>query len=263
MKNKLKVLIVIILIFVVTLFFDSKVKEKEYKKEIANLKEIIEDLNNKIESENKSEFYSKCGEGYDYLAIGNSITWHRICEYWWNEIGMAATTAEKDYYHQVVKNLEDKFGNVNSKAYSFIAWETLATDRAETYALIDLYLNDKLDLVTIQLGENIQNTETIDRDYIELVNYIKQKAPNAKILLIGNFWSNSKVENAKINASKETGCEYVDLTFIQNKEEYQNKVGDIVYDAEGNEHPIDLNAVAAHPNDKAMKYIANEILKMI
>lgn len=267
MKNKFKYLLIILLICGMTLVYDFKVKEKDFKLQIAGLQEIINELeneNNKLKSEDyKSEFYGKCGDGYDYLAIGNSITWHRICEYWWNEIGMAATTAEKDYYHQVVNGLKSKYGEVNSKAYSFIPWETLATDRAETYALIDIYLNDKLDLVTIQLGENVQNTETIDNDYIELVNYIKEKAPNAKILLIGNIWENEKVENAKVNAAKETGAKYVDLTFIQNKEEFQNKMGDIVYDVEGMEHQIDYEPVALHPNDKAMEYIAGEILKEI
>lgn len=27
--------------------------------------------------------------GFNYLAIGNSITKHKKCDYWWNEIGMA------------------------------------------------------------------------------------------------------------------------------------------------------------------------------
>ena len=38
---------------------------------------------------------------FNYLAIGNSLTLHGICEYWWNECGMAASSLEKDYVHQL------------------------------------------------------------------------------------------------------------------------------------------------------------------
>ena len=38
---------------------------------------------------------------YRYLAIGNSITRHPECVYWWSEAGMAASTPEQDYFHLV------------------------------------------------------------------------------------------------------------------------------------------------------------------
>lgn len=54
----------------------------------------ITSLTNQInELKQKNEFIKRCGSGYDYLAIGNSITVHSECNFWWNECGMAATTS--------------------------------------------------------------------------------------------------------------------------------------------------------------------------
>lgn len=45
---------------------------------------------------------------FNYLAIGNSITKHALADYWWNEMGMAASSEEKDYVHLVASALEEK-----------------------------------------------------------------------------------------------------------------------------------------------------------
>lgn len=50
---------------------------------------------------------SMAGKGSEnILFIGNSITLHGKCNYWWGEWGMAASDKEKDYVHQLVKRLE-------------------------------------------------------------------------------------------------------------------------------------------------------------
>lgn len=211
----------------------------------------------------KSEFYQNCGDSYDYLAIGNSITWHRICDYWWNENGMAATKKENDYYHLVLKGLDERYEKINSEVINFIQWETLSYDRSETLSLIDNYLSNKIDLITIQLGENVTDTSTFESDLLYFVQYVKEKAPETQIIIIGNTWKNDIIENAKMNVAKLEKVDYIDLKEIQDNEEYRNKLGDIVYDKDGNSHAINYDAVAAHPNDKAMSYIAEKLLEKI
>ena len=89
-----------------------------------------------------SQFKESClrGGAFNYLAIGNSITVHPKCDYWWNENGMAASKIDTDYYHIVVDFLK-KNVNVNSIPYNFSVWESLDTDRAETLELLDSFLN--------------------------------------------------------------------------------------------------------------------------
>lgn len=266
MKKHLKK-ITISLIFIILIFtiYKQNVEIQNLQTDIANLTSKNYTLKNLTSNESETNLTTidDSTESFNYLAIGNSITWHRICSYWWSEHGMAATSSDKDYYHLIVKSLEAKLENVNSTVYSFISWETLATDRAETLTLIDEYLNENLDLVTVQLGENVTDNENIENDFLELINYIKEKAPNAQIIIVGNFWEDEVVENAKMYAAEKTNSTYVSLQEIQNNQEYKNNVGDIVFDADGNEHQIDNSAVAAHPNDKAMSYIAEKILNTI
>lgn len=203
---------------------------------------------------NKLKAFSKKDE-YSYLCIGNSITRHGKCEYWFGEWGMAASNLENDYVHVLDTLLGD---NSSGKAINFSTWETLAHDRAQTLSLLDTYLNTSLDLVTIQLGENVVEKTTIESDFIDLIEYVKEKSPNSKIIIIGQFWANDIIENAKINASNKCDVTFISLAEIQTPE-YQWTLGAEIYGDDGLTHTINHNGVAKHPNDLAMKYIANKI----
>lgn len=45
-------------------------------------------------------------ETFNYLALGNSITKHEICSYWFDEVGMAASSEKTDYFHIVCNTLQ-------------------------------------------------------------------------------------------------------------------------------------------------------------
>lgn len=104
---------------------------------------------NLLQAESNKNTVDWNSDDYNYLAIGNSITIHLLNEYWWNECGMAATSAENDYVHIVTSTLDAK-----SYAYNFATWELMGHDRGETLPLLDGLLSEELVLVTIQLSEN-------------------------------------------------------------------------------------------------------------
>lgn len=137
--------------------------------------------------------------GYNYLAIGNSITIHSITSFWWNEVGMAASDEDHDYY-LVLKYLESKKDNVMGVPYNFSVWETQRHDRDETLEYLDHYLSSDLDLITVQLAENASDLATYQEDYVSLLEHIKDKAPNARILVVGDFWSRDNRDELKQNA---------------------------------------------------------------
>lgn len=196
-------------------------------------------------------------EVLNYLAIGNSITIHQINEYWWGEWGMAATKQDSDYFH-VLSNLLNKKNVVYGTAINFSCWEVIYYDRAETLSLLDSYLTEDLNLVTIQLGENITDTSTLENDYIEMIKYIQEKSPSAKIFLIGQFWADNEKDTAKINACDFRNTYFVSLEDIQS-EEYKIGIGANVNGDDGKSHTVEHDGVATHPNDLAMEYIANTI----
>lgn len=140
--------------------------------------------------------------GGDFLTIGNSITLHGVCDYWWAEDGMAATEIDHDWFHIVVEGQmskieDDANKSVNAFAVDFVAWETASKDRAETIVQIEPLLNSDLDLIVVQLGENVSDSLTFEGDFEYLIQRIKTYAPNAQIIIVGNFWPNSPLDDAK------------------------------------------------------------------
>lgn len=207
---------------------------------------------------------SNSGRGrLNVLVLGNSITRHGLCDYWWNEIGMAATTEENDYYHKVVAELENIYDDVNAYAYNFSQWEISDHDRGQTIQLIDDLLNPNVNLIIIQLGENISNTESLETDLEYLIAQIQGICSNAQIIMVGNFWQDDTVENIKERIAKKYSLKYIDLKDIWGKEEFQSAIGTVVYDEEGNSHIVQHAGVARHPGDEGMKYIATKILEKV
>ena len=200
---------------------------------------------------------------YNYLAIGNGITKHSLSDFWWNEIGMAATSEEFDYYHIVVDYLKRTHGEVNNHALNFSLWERLSSDRSEALVLIDACLSDELDLVTIQLGENVSDISTFGDDCEELINYIKAKAPAAEIVVVGDFWSNGVRDSYKAMAARNCDVFFASLSKIRDVAQYQCGLGTIVYDNEGQPHTVEHAGAAAHPGNNGMREIADSIIDVL
>ena len=276
--NYSKVLIVLLIITIVTILaiFNNKIekleeqeelkidqiellseKNEDYEKQVSDLQKEITNLefsmNGKVE-------YAE--DGFNYLAIGNSITWHEKCEYWWNEIGMAASKAENDFFHLVTKYLEEKNENVKAYAFKYSNWELQNWDRAGTYTLLKSYLSPEIDLITIQLSENATELSTFESDFIDLIEYVRLKCPDAQIILIDDFWDDDKSE-MKRNVASICNVDFVDLTEIRGDSEYQSEIGTVVYGDDEQEYIIYHNGVATHPGDKGMKYIADKVIEFI
>lgn len=218
--------------------------------------------------------YWKPGSGYDYLAIGNSITMHPRQSYWPDAMGMGATAQQNDYYHQVSSALAAscaaKGEAYNSAAFNYAIWEINFGKRAEVLYLLDPYLSPELELITIQLGENaIPDANGFAADFPALIQYIRVKAPNAQIVLVGNFWNNAVEETVKKQCAAAYGLAYADLSAIS-VDPYVTASGspyvfgnELAYDANGAGHTCSKDAVAQHPNNAGMKYIAQCILQAI
>lgn len=274
-KNKKKRIIILLIIFclfsggVCAAFLGYKVYQHE-----KNQSATITELNNRVSSlsakmsilENtvEGEHIEWDDEGFNYLAIGNSITIHGLATYWWDDDrGMASSSDNKDYVHLVEQYLERVNGSVTMHATNFSAWETQGADRAEFLELLDPYLSDELDLITIQLGENASNLDSWEKDFEELICYVSSIASQATIIVVGDFWSNGSRDELKKCAAENTGVIYVSLDGIRDNSEYYAGRGTIVEDSEGNDHIIEHNGVANHPGDKGMAAIAERIIAVL
>lgn len=235
----------------------------EYKTEIAALETKVTTLSEELESVKNPVQVNYSENGYNYLAVGNSITVHKVNSYWWSERGMAASTDENDYVHLVRSGLSKQgFGEITVQPFNFYVWEVQSSDRAETFDLLDPYLSPKLKLVTIQLGENVTDHASLTKDYVELIQYIRSKCPSARVLMVDDFWSEDTSRERSL-AAKQAGVPFVDLSSIRNNSEYTSRLGATVFGADDKEHIIDHEGVAKHPGDKGMQYIADGILQLI
>ena len=198
-----------------------------------------------------------------YLAIGNSITKHPLAEYWWGNYGMAATRKEKDYVHIVSQELKKRNSKCVFDSLNFAEWER-SNNRSEELKKLDKYLNIETDLVTIFLGENVNNIDTLYSDFIELINYVKQRVNSkAKIIIIGMFWNNTQINEIKRNVASEFNIDFVDLIGKYDNDYYTSEVNSIVLGDDGANHIITNPFVAKHPGDVGMLAIANEIIDLL
>jgi len=188
--------------------------------------------------------------------FGNSICKHPIISgVWWGDWGMAATTRENDYVHKFLSFMKEKNKNATSDAFNIAAWETnYATFNKST---MDPYLVGK-DLVVVRLGENVTYYTDFQNQYKILIQYIQSKAPNADIILGGQFWTNAQKETAMKNVATELGLPFVSVNHLDSAT-YKQTVGGIVYGDDGNTHTITDSGVAIHPNDLGMQKIAEAL----
>ena len=202
---------------------------------------------------------------FNYVAFGNSLTAHPIVAgLWWGNWGMAATTPDKDYFHLVTSGLQQDYANVTASCHYLKSWEE-DTNRNNHLGEMDPYLNADVDLVTIQLGDNIvAGKETLYNDFYNIVAHVKEKAPNAQIMVVSSFcWPDPTVTAAQINACNELGATFIDLSPISGNPAYRAGTGGSVYGEDGAWHTITNGAVGAHPNDAGFAYIAQQILANI
>lgn len=214
----------------------------------------------------------RAGSGYDYLAIGNSITMHPRQSYWPDAMGMGATKPQNDYYHIVSSYLNATANymgkSYNSAALNYAIWEISYGTRSNVLYILDPYLSEDLELVTIQLGENaIPDAAGFAADLPKLIEYIQKKAPNAQIILVGNFWNDAVETTAKLQCAAAYGLAYADLSAIS-VDPYVTDTSspyvfgnELAYDANGVGHTCEKDAVKLHPNNAGMQAIAASVLK--
>ena len=200
---------------------------------------------------------------YNYLALGNSITKHTVCDYWWGSWGMAASTQDKDYPHLVAGKLADLFGPVTMQILNISTWETQSYDRAQTLTLLDNYLDDTVNLVTIQLGEDCYDMTTFENDYIEMIHYIQERAPNAHIMVLGDVWNFPPRDELKLAACVKSEVPYVDLSEMRDNPAYQCGLGTTVYGDDGQQHVVEHLGAAKHPGDSGHQFMADKIISSL
>lgn len=217
------------------------------------LSQSVQELSSRDNREDKKAV--EWGDGFKWMAIGNSLTW---IESWGR--GICSTQPDNDYFGIVKAWLEERYDTVQSNRYNFSDWER-STLRSTMYDLIDPYLSEDLNLVTIQLGENVAYLDTYEADLTQLINYVKKKCPNARVILIDDFWY-QETSDIRRAVAEQTKTDFVDLSEIRGKKEYQSLEGTVYYLPDGNTGTVEKNS-ETHPGDAGMAFIADQLIHVI
>ena len=193
----------------------------------------------------------------DILFIGNSITLYPATSDWWGSgWGCGASTPDQDYVHLTVAAK----GYSSYDYMSLRAWEFSNTRNYELDDLDPYITNYQYSTIVIELGENVKGHEThFKEDLTDMIKYIRTYNPNARIVMLDNFWKYSSIISTKKEVASATGCTYVSLADIQGIAEYQLQEGDTYTLTDGTTYVIN-SFLAGHPNDAGFAAIAQRLI---
>ena len=210
---------------------------------------------NDVEAENQTKEKFKVKEITNskkrVLFLGNSITLHETAPnigWHWNW-GMAASSAEKDYVHLVLKALHEKYGDISYCIANVGEWEK----NYHKEGILEKFKGAqafKPDIVIFRFGENV-NPESLKQypfmDYLR--NFVEYFTTTAKqIIITDTFWEHEYICDAMRQVAEENGYTFVSIADLGYQDE--NKALGLF------EHA----GVAAHPGDLGMQRIAEKII---
>lgn len=198
-----------------------------------------------------------CNDGVKkVLFFGNSITRHSPKSEigWEGDWGMAASSAEKDYVHLVVSELEKKYGSVDYCIASAGEWECEFWQEELLDGFYSAARSFDADIVIVRVGENVKKQDYAKHDFEEMmekaIHYLNKNA-DARVVVTDPFWFNSDIRDALRNIAERNGylfCPISDLSI----DERNMAIGKF-------EH----HGVSIHPGDLGMERIADRILKVL
>ena len=170
--------------------------------------------------------------------------------------GCRATAPEKDYVHQTV-------AAKGYSSYDYMSLRSWEFSNTRNYELDDLdkYISKyQYGTIVIELGENVKGHENhFKEDLTDMIKYIRGYNPNARIVMLDNFWKYDSIIKTKKAVASEMGCTYVSLADIQGVSEYQLHAGDQYTAADGTVYTIG-SFLAGHPNDAGFAAIAQRLI---
>lgn len=202
----------------------------------------------------ENEFFSYInpeGKGIRVLIIGNSITRHGIAPGigWNNDWGMAASSADKDYVHLLSTKICNKEPDASFLICHAVLWERNYKNGKGVHAKFEPAHMFAADVIIMRCIENCPQHEfdfdAFNSEYIALIDYLNP-GNKAEVILTTGFWKHIGDSEIRKIASQRN-YPLVDLGYL-GEDDNMKAIGRF-------EH----SGVAAHPGDKGMKFIADDI----
>ena len=194
------------------------------------------------------------------LFLGNSITWHGPSKEvdWSGNWGMAASATANDYVHVLVRSL----GELMGREPEFRAHNIADFERGYMTCDVEAFFKKPLafqpDLVVVAIGENVPDfpdepaRAKFKDQMLRLLTLIKDHG-RAILIVRSSFWPAAAKDEILRQTCEAVGGIFVDIGCLSRNEANYAR----------SERSYTHAGVAAHPGDRGMKAIADELLTAI
>lgn len=194
------------------------------------------------------------------LFLGNSITLHGPAPKigWTGNWGMAATSQDKDYVHQLLGKISKATGHTPKVMIRNIADFERHPMKFNIGEALKEELAFEADMVILAIGENAPSptTEEARQQFATaLKDLLAQLSEHGKPTLFvrSQFWPDATKDKFLKEACQNAGGIFVDIS----------RLGADPSNAARSERQIEHAGVAGHPGDKGMAAIAEELWQAI
>lgn len=189
------------------------------------------------------------------LFLGNSITRHGILtNIWDHNSGMAATTENDDYVHQLVRMVaESKNVNVNYTILNIAKFERNYKQHIDWDILLGGVNGKNPDWVIYQIGENVPSKGFDSNLFIEKYREMLSFFHSSNKIITSPFWNNPTMNYLYQKLAIESG------SFLCNISHLSLDTNNRAISTNKYKH----NGVNSHPSDLGMKNIAECIFSII
>jgi hypothetical protein len=189
------------------------------------------------------------------LVVGNSLTQHGSAPDigWTSNWGMAASSADKDFVHLLVKKLEeDKKHTIDLSIIPGYSIEKSFFNETD-YKILD-GVNGTYDYIVLEIGDNIDFTNplkaTFQNRYHDVVDKLKIKlGKNGVLVCLGKWWSSDVIDDQIRSACEAGKGKFVSLKLISSQIESKAS----------HERQFSNAGVGGHPGDWGMQKISEVI----
>ncbi len=189
------------------------------------------------------------------LVVGNSLTKHDPApdKGWTGNWGMAASSADKDFVHLLVKKLEAHTSNkIDLSIIPGTPIENVFFNETDKKLLDGI--DGTYDYIVLEIGDNIDFTnplkDTFQDRYRDLIDKLKIKlGKNGVLVCLGKWWSNDVIDDQIRSACEAGKGKFVSLKPISSRIESKAS----------HERQFTNAGVADHPGDWAMREISETV----
>ncbi len=198
------------------------------------------------------------------LVLGNSLVWHPPSKKvdWDRNWGMAASKKEKDFVHQLEKQLNQKFDNRVNLMFDNVNFDRnllkLETvDANDNFSQFEKYLQQKPHLVILRVGDNVRFKTSQDKmiwkkKYRSFINFLNH-GQDPVFIHTSSWYANHQASAIIKEVALETNTAYLDIHHLYNDKSNW---------AQSNQ-TFKVEAVGSHPGDKGMAAIAELLYQTI